>query len=159
FLSAYDLLADAYEDLGNLEEAQATILNVLKASPRSSDRVLKLAQLSMHMKDWTTAEHAYARLIRLTRETSHEKVDYYYDYLKCLTNLLIIEPDNIKINDKFKRILYRLRSFGKTNPIAMSNSYRVEIQHYLANKNKSEAIRSWMQWQQLMKSGEATQLT
>ncbi|WP_421850123.1 response regulator [Marinomonas sp.] len=159
FLSAYDLLTDAYEELGNLEDAQATMISALKASPRSSERVIRLAQISMQLQDWPTAEQAYSRLIRLTRETSHEKVEYYYEYLKCLTNMMTSSSDNSKLADKFKRTLIRLRAFGKTNPSAISNSFRVEIQQYLARDHVIEAVKSWKQWNRLIKSGQASPLT
>jgi CheY-like chemotaxis protein len=80
FLSAYDLLADAQESLDNLEAAQAAIISVLEVSPRSFERALRLTQISMQLEDWSIAENGYSRLLRLTRATSHEQVEYYYDY-------------------------------------------------------------------------------
>ncbi|MGO2511840.1 response regulator [Marinomonas polaris] len=159
FLSAYDLLADAHEDLGNLEDAQAVMSSVLDVSPRSTERALRLAQISMQLNDWPTAEQAYSKVIRLTRETSHEKVEYYYEYLKCLTNIMANSSDNSKLAEKFKRTLIRLRTFGKANPAAISNSFRVEIQQYLTRDHVGEAIKSWKQWNRLIKSGQATPLT
>lgn len=159
YLSAYDLLADAQGQLGNLEAAQAAMMGVLEVSPRSSERALRLAQISMQLEDWPSAEQAYSRVIRLTRETSHEKVEYYYDYLKCLTNMMTSGADNSKLADKFKRTLIRLRTFGKTNPAAISNSFRVEIQQYLARDHVNEAIKSWKQWNRLIKSGHASPLS
>ncbi|SHE35592.1 CheY chemotaxis protein or a CheY-like REC (receiver) domain [Marinomonas polaris DSM 16579] len=159
FLSAYDLLADAHEDLGNLEDAQAVMSSVLDVSPRSTERALRLAQISMQLNDWPTAEQAYSKVIRLTRETSHEKVEYYYEYLKCLTNIMANSSDNSKLAEKFKRTLVRLRTFGKANPAAISNSFRVEIQQYLTRDHVGEAIKSWKQWNRLIKSGQATPLT
>ncbi|RBP85601.1 response regulator [Marinomonas rhizomae] len=159
FLSAYDLLADAYEDQGNLEAAQTVMSSVLEVSPRATDRSLRLAQISMQLKDWSTAEHAYSKVIRLTRDSSQEKVEHYYEYLKCLTNMMTSHSDNSKLADKFKRTLIRLRSFGKTNPAAISNSFRIEIQQYLARDHLGEAIKSWKQWNRLIKSGQASPLT
>lgn len=159
FMSAYDLLSDAYEELGNLEDAQATMINALKVSPRSSDRVIRLAEISMQLQDWETAEHAYAKVIRLTKETSHEKVEFYYEYLTCLTNLMISGSENSRLADKFKRTLIRLRSFGKGNPAAISNSFRIEIKQHLARNHTGEAIKSWQQWNHLIKTEQASPLT
>ena len=102
---------------------------------------------------------AYSRVIRLTRETSHEKVEYYYDYLKCLTNMMATGADTTKLADKFKRTLIRLRTFGKGNPAAISNSFRAEIQQHLARDHMGEAIKSWKQWNRLIKSGHASPLS
>ena len=159
FLSAYDLLADAHEDQGNLNDAQTILSKVLEVSPRSSERAIRLAQISIQLNDWATAEQAYSRVIRLTRETNYEKVEHYYEYLKCLTNLMSSGADNSKWADKFKRTLIRLRSFGKTNPAAISNSFRIEIQQYLARDHLGEAIKSWKQWNRMIKSGHASALS
>jgi CheY-like chemotaxis protein len=159
FLSAYDLLADAQESLDNLEAAQAAMISVLEVSPRSFERALRLAQISTQLEDWSTAENGYSRLLRLTRDTSHEQVEYYYDYLKCLTNMMAVGSDNSKLADKFKRTLIRLRSFGKTNPSALSNSFRIEIQQYLTRDHLGEAVKSWKQWNRLIKSGQASPLS
>ena len=159
FLSAYDLLADAQENQGNIVEAQRAMKRVLEVSPRSNERCIRLAELSSKIGDWETAEHAYSRIIRLTRDTINEKVEYYYEYLKCLTNLMNAGGDNAKFADKFKRSLIRLRSFGKANPAAISNSFRIEIQQYLTRDHIGEAIKSWKQWNRLIESGQASALT
>ncbi|UTW01557.1 response regulator [Marinomonas rhizomae] len=159
FMSAYDLLSDAYEELGNLEDAQATMINALKVSPRSSDRVIRLAEISMQLQDWETAENAYSRVIRLTKKTSYEKAEFYYEYLTCLTNLMISGSESSRLADKFKRTLIRLRSFGKDNPAAISNSFRIEIKQHLARNHTGEAIKSWHQWSHLIKTGQASPLT
>jgi len=159
FLSAYDLLADVQEGLGNLEAAQAAMAKVIEVSPRAIDRSVRLAQISMTMEDWTTAEHAYSRVIRLTRETAFEKVEYHYDILKCITHLMESAEDNVKLADKFKRIVIRLRTFGKTNPAVISNSFRLEIQQYLVRNHQEAAVKSWMQWNHLINSKHASPLT
>ncbi len=159
FLSAYDLLADAHEGLGNFKEAQAAMVGVLEVSPRSTDRAMRLAQMSVKLKDWPQAEQAYSRIIRLTRETSYEKADNYYEYLKCLTSMMVSNTDNSKLAEKFKRTLIRLRTFGKSNPAAISNSFKIEVQQYLARGHQSEAIKTWMQWSKLIASGQASPLT
>ncbi len=160
FLSAYDALADANESLKNLEDAQAAMTRVLSVSPRSTERSLRLAHISMRMKDWYTAEQALSRVIRLTRETTNEKVEYYYDYLECLTCLMTdSSTDNAKYADKFKRTLVRLRTYGKANPAAISNSFRIEIKQYLSRGHNGEAVKTWNQWNRLISSGHATALT
>lgn len=159
FLSAYDLLTDILEDLGNLEAAQSVLTKVIEVSPRAIDRFVRLAQISMTMKDWATAEQAYSRVIRLTRETALEKAEYHYDVLKCLTHLMESAEDNVKFAEKFKRILIRLRAFGKTNPAVISNSFRLEIQQYLARNHQEAAVKSWMQWNHLINAKQASPLT
>lgn len=159
YMSAYDLLSDAYEELGNLEDAQTTMINALKVSPRSLDRVIRLAEISMQLQDWETAEHSYAKVIRLTKETSHEKVEFYYEYLTCLTNLMSNGSENSRLVSKSKRTLIRLRSFGKGNPAAISNSFRIEIKQHLARNHTGEAIKSWQQWNHLIETEQASPLT
>ncbi|ETX11306.1 chemotaxis protein CheY [Marinomonas ushuaiensis DSM 15871] len=159
FLSAYDLLADSQEKLGDLKAAQTAMIKVIQVSPRAIDRSVRLAQISMSMKDWVMAEYTYSRIIRLTHETIFEKIEYYYDCLKCITHLMESAEDSVKLAEKFKRILMRLRIFGKENPSAISNSFRLEIQQYLIRNHKEAAIKSWKQWNQLINSSKASPLT
>jgi hypothetical protein len=73
--------------------------------------------------------------------------------------MMAVGSDNSKLADKFKRTLIRLRSFGKTNPSALSNSFRIEIQQYLTRDHLGEAVKSWKQWNRLIKSGQASPLS
>jgi CheY-like chemotaxis protein len=159
FLSAYDMLADSQESLDKLEAAQAAMIGVIEVSPRSIDRALRLAEISMKLKDWSTAEQAYSRVIRLTHDTANEKVEYYYDYLKCLTKMMGSDSEQTKLADKFKRTLIRLRTYGKNNPSAISNSFRIEIQQHLTKGLNGEAIKTWTQWRRLIESGQASPLS
>ncbi|MBJ7537407.1 response regulator [Marinomonas sp. C1424] len=155
FLSAYDLLADAQEKLGNYEAAQAAMLTVLQVSPYSIERSERLGKLSNRLQDWKNTEHAYARILRLARDTSEEKVEHYYNYLHAITNLIENGDTSSKLVEKFRRALTRLRSLGKGNPIVVSNSFRAEVQQYLSRDHQGEAIKSWQQWNQMIEKGIA----
>ena len=160
FLSAYDLLADAREKLGNLEEAQQAMRAVLEVSPRSPDRSKRMGDISAKLHDWTSAEQAYARVIRLSRDTVDETVDMYYDHLQSITNLISAQGENSKLlNDKFKRSLTRLRIIGKTSPVAVTNSFRIEVQQYVTRNHIGEAIKSWTTWNRLIQDGKASPLS
>nr|WP_275412734.1 tetratricopeptide repeat protein [Marinomonas ostreistagni] len=160
FLSAYDLLADAQEQMGNLEQAQQALRSVLEVSPRSAERSKRLGDISAKLKDWASAEQAYARVIRLSRDTVDETVDMYYDHLQAITNLIASEGENSKLlNDKFKRSLTRLRIIGKASPVAVTNSFRIEVQQYVTRNHIGEAIKSWTNWNRLIKDGKASPLT
>lgn len=160
FLSAYDLLADAYEKMDNLEEAQKAMRAVLEVSPRSPERSKRMGDISAKLQDWVSAEHAYARVIRLSRDTVDESVDMYYDHLQSITNLIASEGENSKLlNDKFKRSLTRLRIIGKASPVAVTNSFRIEVQQYVTRNHIGEAIKSWTTWNRLIQDGRASPLT
>ncbi|SBS26603.1 Chemotaxis protein CheY [Marinomonas aquimarina] len=160
FLSAYDLLADAYQQLDNLEQAQSILRTVLEVSPRSPERSKRLGEISVKLKDWFTAEQAYARIIRLERETINENVDMYYDHLQAITNLIASGQESDKtLNEKFKRSLTRLRIIGKESPVAVTNSFRIEVQQYVTRNHLGEAIKAWQNWHRLIQQGKASPLT
>lgn len=159
FLSAYDLLADAHEMLEDYASAQAAMKSVLEVSPRSAERSKRLGDLSAKIQDWETAEQAYSRVIRVSRDTANEKVDMYYDHLQAITALIASGADGKKYGEKFKRSLTRLRIIGKTSPVAVTNSFRIEVQQYVTRNHMGEAIKSWQTWNRLIKQGKASPLT
>ena len=156
FLSAYDLLADAQEKLGNLAGAQEAMHAVLEVSPRSIERSERLGKISYELNDWQSAEKAFSRIIRLTKDTQKEKINHYYGHLQAITNIIACGDSSPKLTEKFKRSLIRLRTLGKDNPIVVSNSFRAEVQQYLCRGHQEEAIKSWKQWNHLIKKGHAS---
>lgn len=159
FLPAYDVLADVQEELDNLKDAQKAIMASLDVTPRSLTRAKRLGKLSVQLKDWKVAEHAYSRIIRLTKDTQHEKIEYYYEHLKCLIAIQEDKDHPPQIAEKLKRSLTRLRMLGKDDPIVVSNSFRVEVQQHLNLERVNDAIKSWKQWKQLILSGKASSIT
>ncbi|MCC4272929.1 response regulator [Marinomonas communis] len=160
FLSAYDLLADAHEKLDNLSEAQSALRLVLEVSPRSPERSKRMGDISAKLRDWAAAEQAYARVIRLSRDTVNENVDMYYDHLQAITNLIASGHEGNKtLNEKFKRSLTRLRIIGKASPVAVTNSFRIEVQQYVTRNHLGEAIKTWQNWHRLITQGKASPLT
>lgn len=159
FLPAYDELANAQEKLNNLKAAQKAILASLEITPRSLARTKKLGKISVKLKDWQTAEQAYSRVIRLTKDTQHEKIEFYYDHLKCLIAIQENGEPTLQTAEKLQRSLTRLRLLGKDDPVVVSNSFRVEVQQHLHRERKQDAIKSWKQWKQLILSGKASSIT
>lgn len=159
FLPAYDTLANTQEKLNDLKGAQKTIMASLDITPRSLARTKRLGKLSVQLKDWNIAEQAYSRVIRLTKDTQYEKIEYYYEHLKCLIAIQENNDQAPQTAEKLKRSLTRLRSLGRDNPIVISNSFRVEVQQHLNRERKDDAIKSWKQWKQLILSGKASSIT
>ncbi|WP_245957959.1 response regulator [Marinomonas piezotolerans] len=159
FLSAYDLLADAHEKLGNLEAAQQALRTVLEVSPRSAERSKRLGDISSELNDWSSAEQAYSRVIRLSRDTADENVEMYYDHLQSITKLIASGAESKSLNEKFKRALIRLRIIGKASPVAVTNSFRIEVQQYVTRNHLGEAVKTWQTWHRLIKEGKASPLT
>ncbi|MBU1296024.1 MAG: response regulator [Gammaproteobacteria bacterium] len=159
FLPAYDTLANTQERLGNLKEAQKAMIASLEITPRSLARTKKLGKISVRLKDWKMAEQAYSRVIRLTKDTQHEKIEYYYEHLKCLIAIQENDDQAPQTAEKLKRSLTRLRMLGKDDPIVVSNSFRVEVQQHLNRERKNDAVKSWKQWKQLILSGKASSIS
>lgn len=156
FLSAYDALADLKIKLGEYESAQSTMLDLVKLSPYSLKRAERLGILSAKIQDWENVEKIYSHIIHLTKGTNKEKLSYYYSHLQSINNLSEKEEPTIKLVERFKRSLSRLRHLGKDKPIVTTNSFRVEINQYLIRNHKEEARRSWNNWNDLIKKGQAS---
>lgn len=159
FLSAYDLLADVHQKMGNLEGQQSAMLRALENSPRSIERSQRLGKISVAMEDWTLAEQSLSRAVRIAKDSNSESVELYYDYLKTLTTMLDQGIEGARLQDKFRRALSRLRAMGQANPNVLSNSFRLEIQQLINRNHVGEAIRSWQLWSKLIESGEAAPLS
>jgi CheY-like chemotaxis protein len=159
FLPAYDDLASAYEKLGDHKAAQKTMIASLEITPRSLARTKRLGKISVRLKDWKIAEQAYSRVIRLTKDTQHEKIEHYYDHLKCLIAIQEGEDHPPQTAEKLRRSLTRLRMLGKDDPIVVSNSFRVEVQQHLHRERRDDAIKSWKQWRQLILAGKASSIS
>lgn len=159
FLSAYDLLAEAQEQLKEYQAAQAAMIEVIEISPYSIERAEKLGRLSARIQDWENAEQGYSRAVRLSRDTSEEKVERYYNHLQSITNLIESGDQSPKLAERFKRSLIRLRTIGKDSPIVITNSFRAEINQNLTRGYREEAIKSWKQWNSLIDKGYASPIT
>ena len=158
FLTAYDHLATAYEAIEELTLAQKTLMDVLAISSRSIERNQRLGKISLKLNDWEVAETTYGRIIRQVRETDKESFDRYYVHLRVLTKLIEKQPQDDELTEKFRRSLFRLRAIAKHNPVALSNSYRAELQRYLIIEQLEDAIRVWREWDILIRSQEAAPL-
>jgi len=158
FLPAYDSLADLKIKKGDYESAQSTMIDLIKLSPYSLKRAERLGILSTKVQDWENVEKIYSHIINLTKDTNKEKLYYYYNHLQSINNLSEKEDFNIKLVDKFKRSLSRLRYFGKDKPIVTTNSFRLEINQHLIRNHKKEAMRSWNHWNELIKKGQASSI-
>ncbi len=158
FLSAYDHLATAYEANEEIHLAQKALIDVLAISSRSLERNIRLGKLSLKLNDWETAEVTYSRVIRYVRETEKETFDRYYVHLRVLTKLIEQRPNDSELTEKFRRSLFRLRAIAQDNPVALSNSYRAELQRYLIIEQLEDAIKVWREWDILIRSQEAAPL-
>ncbi|QUX95030.1 hypothetical protein C0J08_06200 [Marinomonas sp. CT5] len=159
FLPAYDTLANTQEKLKDFKGAQKTIMASLDVTPRSLGRAKRLGKLSVQLKDWKVAEQAYLRVIRLTKDTQHEKIEYYYEHLKCLIALQESTENAPQVTEKLERSLTRLRMLGRDDPVVITNSFRIEVQYHLNRERVKDAIKSWKEWKKLIDSGKASPLT
>jgi len=159
FFSAYDLLSEVQQKLGDNKAAQKTMLTLCNESPYSVERAEKLGRISCELEDWKNAELAYYRVLRLTADTKLETITHYYNYLQAATNLMKDGDESSRLSESFRRSLSRLRIIGKDDPIVSSNSYRVEVQQYLNKGNTALAVKTWEKWNKKIKEGRASAIS
>lgn len=98
---AYDLLAKCYEKLGRLDDAQATLDDALKISPRIHRRQKQMAEISLANGDTQTALKASQQTVRLGLNSIFENPD---DYIQ-LVDIVSESASDVENSTDRKRLL------------------------------------------------------
>ncbi|MBJ7551970.1 tetratricopeptide repeat protein [Marinomonas ostreistagni] len=100
-ISAYDLLASAYEKTGRLEDAQAVLDDAIKISPRIHKRQKHMASVSLANGDPQSALKASQQTVRLGINSIHENPD---DYIQ-LVDIVAESASQVESSIERKRLL------------------------------------------------------
>ncbi len=77
YLSAYDFLAGVREEMGQLTEAQAILLQAAAIAPKNAGRQRIVGDIALRNGDLDAAEKAYGKVLERHRGTSMKQVDDY----------------------------------------------------------------------------------
>lgn len=77
YLSAYDFLAGVREEMGQLAEAQAVLLQAAGISPKNAGRQRMVGDVALRNGDLDTAEKAYGKVLERHRGSSLNQIDDY----------------------------------------------------------------------------------
>ena len=103
FVSAYDWLARAQEHMGNLNEAQQTLVMAVERSGKSLLRQRALGDISQRNQDYAVAESARRKAVRIGKTSALRQASDYTELAKVL-----VENDSakeaLKIADAIKHV-------------------------------------------------------
>lgn len=87
YVEAYDWLAKAQQEKGQLRRAQKTLETALKISPKAIIRQQHLAEVSTKNQDLETAATAWRNTVSLSENSVHEAQTHHLNLGRCLSDL------------------------------------------------------------------------
>lgn len=96
YVAAFDLLADCYKELGQIENRKTTLEKALSVSPRNYTRQTLYAEVSEELESYGQSEKAYRQVISLTRGSNKES---HVHYAKLL-NVMSMNADTLESSAK-----------------------------------------------------------
>jgi len=85
-IEAYDYLSRCHLKLGRKKEAQKTLQDAVRLSPRMIPRQEKLGNLSQKNNDIQAATNAYRHVVEYGVNSIHDKADNYLNLGRCLSD-------------------------------------------------------------------------
>ncbi len=120
-LKAYDVLAEAYEKLGNQDELQSTLNDAVDLSPLSILRQLKLGQVAMDNNDFSIASKAFNKTIKTGRYSCHNSRENHVNFVRSASQMLAMDPtdsddvysDAMKVLDNLDKLFQPISTEDK----------------------------------------------
>src|SRR5690606_20672876 len=155
-VEAYDWIAEAYRQQGNLSNAQSALKNAVNISPRALLRQKSLAEISLANQDLETATTAYRATARLSENSVYELPETYLNFGRCLSDLS--EGDKGKVGDAMAnealKTLEKVRTRFSSNPEIKLQSLMVETRVHAGQGNSERGLRALKQARELCASLE-----
>ena len=146
-VEAYDWMAEAYRQQGNLTSAQNALKNAVSISPRALLRQKSLAEVSLASQDLETATAAYRATARLSENSVHESSEIYLSFGRCLSDLA--EGDNGKVGDAMAnealKTLEKVRTKFGNSPEIKLQSFMVETRVHAGQGNSERGHKALKQ--------------
>lgn len=87
YIEAYDWLAKAQQEKGQLRKAQKTLESALRISPKAILRQQHLAEVSTANQDLETAAAAWRNTVKLSENSVHDDAAHHLNLGRCLSDL------------------------------------------------------------------------
>jgi tetratricopeptide (TPR) repeat protein len=107
-VAAYDLMAQTYERMGELNKAQNTLTTAVSKSPKSLSRQRHLAEIAVSNGDYEIAKSAYEHALAVGRHSCFKQADDYAELARTL-----VKTGN---TDEAVKIANRIRGDFKDDP-------------------------------------------
>jgi CheY-like chemotaxis protein len=115
-LKAYDLLANIFEQRGDVEGQQRVLLTAVNLSPLSILRQQALGDVSLKMNDLATAAVAYKKAVKLGENSCYESITFHEKFIQTVIQLARGDLSGVKahLRDALKTVVELPVRFGKT---------------------------------------------
>ena len=132
YVFAYDWLAKVHEKLGELEKTQEILTEATEKSPKAVLRQRALAEISQRNADLDTAEDAYRRVVRLSKNSCYKNPDDYASLSR-----IFVQKDNTI--EAMKTLTAMKKEFRSGTPATRLHALVLEITLHEENGRNDEA--------------------
>lgn len=136
FVSAYDWLAKTLVKKGELETAQAVLVDAVSRSPKNLLRQVELGKLSMQIHDHLMAEMSFRRAVFLAKHSCFNEADIYLQHMASIVALAREGDIPSRQIDNFQTTLGKVHQNFFDSPEIRSEAYLLEMELYSALGDK-----------------------
>ncbi|SBS31230.1 Chemotaxis protein CheY [Marinomonas aquimarina] len=159
FVSAYDWLAKTLVKKGELDTAQAVLVDAVGRSPKNLLRQIELGKLSMEVHDNLMAEMSFRRAVFLAKHSCFNEAEVYLQHMASIVALAREGDIPSRQVDNFQTTLSKVHQNFFNSPEVRSEAYLLEMELYsaLGDKKTMNQIEEVMNHD--IESGQAAALS
>lgn len=155
FVSAYDWLAKTLVKKGELEEAQAVLVDAVGRSPKNLMRQIELGKLSLDVQDNLMAEMSFRRAVFLAKHSCFNEAEVYLQHMTAIVALAREGDIPTRQIDNFQTTLSKVHQNFFDSPKVRSEAYLLEMELYSALGDKKTMNQIEEVWNHDIESGNA----
>lgn len=155
FVSAYDWLAKTLVKKGELEEAQAVLVDAVGRSPKNLKRQIELGKLSLDVQDNLMAEMSFRRAVFLAKHSCFNEAEVYLQHMTAIVALAREGDIPSRQIDNFQTTLSKVHQNFFDSPKVRSEAYLLEMELYSALGDKKTMNQIEEVWNHDIESGNA----
>lgn len=155
FVSAYDWLAKTLVKKGELEEAQAVLVDAVGRSPKNLKRQIELGKLSLDVQDNLMAEMSFRRAVFLAKHSCFNEAEVYLQHMTAIVALAREGDIPSRQIDNFQSTLSKVHQNFFDSPKVRSEAYLLEMELYSALGDKKTMNQIEEVWNHDIESGNA----
>ncbi|WP_417552345.1 response regulator [Marinomonas fungiae] len=136
FVSAYDWLAKTLVKKGELDSAQAVLVDAVSRSPKNLMRQIELGKLSLEVNDNLMAEMSFRRAVFLAKHSCFNEAEVYLQHMASIVALAREGEIPTRQVDNFQTTLSKVHQNFFNSPEVRSEAYLLEMELYSALGDK-----------------------
>ncbi|MBJ7551967.1 response regulator [Marinomonas ostreistagni] len=159
FVSAYDWLAKTLVKKGELDEAQAILVDAVGRSPKNLKRQIELGKLSLEVHDNLMAEMSFRRAVFLAKHSCFNEADVYLQHMTSIVALAREGDIPSRQISNFQTTLEKVHQSFFNSAKVRSESYLLEMELYAALGDTKTMHQIEEVWNNDIESGQAEPIT